>query len=87
MLKLCSIALLSVCLFAVSAQAQCSNGICQLPGRPVAKAVSAVRFVRDVKPVRSVIANIQPFKRVSNVASKIRPLRFIRGVRSAICGR
>ena len=77
MRRICALALLSVCLFAAPASADCG---CSLPGKPIAKAVAVAKFVRPVKLVRAVAQRAKPLQRLRNVAAKVRPLRLAKAL-------
>jgi hypothetical protein len=88
MLKLICSAVLCVCLLSINvtdASAQCFNGTCKLPGRPVARVVNAVRAVQPVQKLKKVAAFVRPVQRIRGIIA-VRPFQRVRGaVRSLIC--
>lgn len=96
MLKLICSAVLCICLLAINAteasadhRASCSNGVCQLPGRPVARIVTAASAIQPIQRIRRVVGFVRPVQRLRNVVA-IRPFQRVRStarsvVRSLIC--
>lgn len=80
----CVCILLVASLCVAEASAQCSAGVCRLPGRPVARAATApVRALRAAQPLRraaNLVANVRPLRRVAGIVAGVQPVRRAAGL-------